>query len=102
LYLRFSLFIALTILILCATPQCARAGEASPASPVCGKTVEDNLTAARQALQSSDKDSRAALACLIEATSALNDRLSAGGSGQARSGLAHMPVLDVPVKTGGQ
>jgi hypothetical protein len=71
-------------------------------APLCGKTVEENLAAARQALQSGDASQRAALACLIEATSALNERLRPNNSGQAQSGLAHMPVLDVPVQTGGQ
>jgi hypothetical protein len=37
----------------------------------CGTTVEANLTVARKALQSNDKATRAALACLIEAVSTL-------------------------------
>ena len=50
----------------------------SPATPIangCGATVEDNLAAAQKALQSNDKATRAALVCLLEATSTLNDRV---------------------------
>ncbi len=63
----------------------------------CGATVEDNLAAARKALQSDDKAARAALACLLEATSALNDRLSNDEQGRPASGFLRFPTrTDVP------
>ena len=76
---HISLFVVSVVLVLTAAPQFARA-ETSGTAPatqaastsVCGKTVEDKLAAARQALQSTDdKATRAALTCLIEAVGAL-------------------------------
>lgn len=98
-HLRFSSFIALTILIIIAAPHFARASDTPPAS-LCGKTVEDNLAAARQALQSGDSDSREALACLIEATAKLNKKVADYESGKSDARAWHPPITDYPIKPG--
>jgi hypothetical protein len=91
------LFVALTLFL---AGQAAIAADAvTQVTPsACGPTVEDKLAAARKALQSDDKATRAALACLIEATSALNKRLQASELGGQQSGMLHAPVSDVPVQ----
>jgi hypothetical protein len=61
------------------------------AAPACGKTVEENLAVARQALQSGDTPSRAAFLCLIEATTALDKKLHEFEQAQT-PGVLHAPV----------
>jgi hypothetical protein len=100
LHLRFSSFIAVTLLILFAAPQLARAAATSATSQGCGTTVEDNLAAARQALQSSNGNQRAALACLIEATAGLNVKLHEYETGKSGAQEWHPPITDFPVKPG--
>jgi hypothetical protein len=43
----------------------------SASAPSCGTTVDEKLAAARKALQANDTATRTAIACLIEAVSAL-------------------------------
>jgi hypothetical protein len=70
--LTFS-FVALILFLAGETAFSANAvTQASPNPNACGTTVEENLAAARKALQSDDKTTRAALACLIDAVSTLN------------------------------
>jgi hypothetical protein len=84
--------------LLVAQPS-ARAETKPPTnSQACGTTIEENLAAARKALQSNNAETQAALVCLIEATSALNERLQAAGPGGQQSGMLHAPVSDVPVQ----
>ncbi len=95
---RFSTFLVWVALVLLASLQAVGAGT-PPASQiensgVCGKTVAENLTAARKALQSSDPTARAALACLIEATAALDARVAIADHTRAPSGLLHVPDMD--------
>ena len=99
---RYSSFLILATLAALSAPQSARA-DALPAtqtqiSQACGTTVEENLAAARKALQSDDKTAHAALACLIEATSALNKKLDPTEPGGQQPGMLHAPVSDVPVQ----
>jgi hypothetical protein len=75
--LRFSTVYLPIALALIIGAQFARANETLTATQAksaqaCGTTIEDNVSAARKALQSNDKTTRAALACLIDAVSALN------------------------------
>ncbi len=49
--------------------------QAKVGDSACGTTVEDGLAFAQKALQSNNEDARAALGCLIVATSALNERV---------------------------
>jgi hypothetical protein len=60
----------------------------------CGTTVDDKLAAARKALQTTDKDTRAALACLIEAVSTLETQ----GRDTVREDGTH--VIAVPTYKG--
>ncbi len=90
------------MLVLLAAPQLARAEangapSATPAATTssCGKTVEDKLAAARRALQTNDTASQAALACLIEATASLNDRLRGYEADRSQFGLLHAPSRDI-------
>jgi hypothetical protein len=63
--------------LLFASPVLAASGDAQAplGDNACGSTVEANLAAARKALQSDDKTTRATLGCLIAATNALNERV---------------------------
>jgi hypothetical protein len=66
-----------TLGLLFASPVLAASGDAQAplGDNACGSTVEANLAAAQKALVSNDKAARAALACLMAATSALNERV---------------------------
>jgi hypothetical protein len=69
----------------------------SASAPSCGTTVDDKLAAARKALQANDNATRAALACLIAATSALNDQVHNDEKGKQASGMLAAPVrVDAP------
>jgi len=69
----------------------------SASAPSCGTTVDDKLAAARKALQANDKATRAALACLIAATSALNEEVHNDEIGKQTSGMLAAPVrVDAP------
>lgn len=77
---RFSSFFVLVTLALLVTSQAVRAAGTSPATQIataasCGTTTAEQIAAARKALATSDaRSERAALACLIEAVSALDGR----------------------------
>jgi hypothetical protein len=69
----------------------------STSAPSCGTTVDDKLAAARKALQANDNATRAALACLIAATSALNEEVHNDEKGKQASGMLAAPVrVDAP------
>lgn len=100
-HFRFPSFIALAILIIVTAPQIAIAGDADRAAPIeraCGATVKDNLAAAQKALGAGNAD-RAALACLIDATAALNERLQNLDQGRSASGELRAPSIDFPPAT---
>jgi uncharacterized membrane protein YccC len=83
------------------------ANDAAPATSAattatCRATVDEQIAAARKALQSNDPTARAALACLIETTTALNKRLQGLESAGARPVMFSVPVLNVPVPPGRQ
>jgi hypothetical protein len=91
--LSFLILIASALLI---APPSSRAQITPPTnSRNCGATVEENLAAAQRALQSKDKDTREALFCLIEATSALDNRVRNDEDGHPQSGTLHMPMRDI-------
>ena len=92
--LSFLILIASALLL---APPSSRAETTLPInSQSCGATVEDNLAAAKQAISSNDTAMHAALACLIEATIALNRRVHNDEDGHPASGVLHLPMLDVP------
>ena len=64
----------------------------------CGATIDDNLAAARQSLGANDAASRAALACLIEATAALNARVRNFDEGRSASGKLRAPIYNGTIK----
>jgi hypothetical protein len=66
----------------------------SPAG--CGATIEDNLAAAQKAIQSDDKATRAALACLIEATAALNRQVQNLAQSRSPAGALRVPTMTFP------
>lgn len=71
--------------------------EQSSSAPSCGKTVDAKLAAARKALQANDNATRTALACLIAATSALNEEVHNNKIGKPTSGMLAAPVrVDAP------
>lgn len=79
-------------LVLLVAPQLARAETGNAAPVTCGKTIAEKLATAQRALQSNDATAHVALACLIEATIDLNDRVQADASGQQESGMLRAPV----------
>lgn len=69
----------------------------SASAPSCGTTVDAKLAAARKALQANDNATRGALACLIAATSALNEEVHNNKIGRQASGMLSAPVrADAP------
>jgi hypothetical protein len=77
-------------------PASSRAQTTPPTnSHNCGATVEENLANAQKALQAKDKDTRETLVCLMEATIALNKRVSNDEAGHPQSGTLHMPMRDI-------
>lgn len=69
----------------------------------CGATVADALKEARQALAKPDAGSeRAALACLIEATTDLDVHVHALDMGRAPSGMLHAIDIDHLPATNGK
>ena len=98
---RSSSFLIPFALALLTTSQTARAAATSPAPPSqspagCGATIEDNLAAAQKAMQSDDKATRAALACLIEATAALNRQVQNLDQGRSPAGALRVPTMTFP------
>jgi hypothetical protein len=88
-------------LALLTTSQTVQAAATSPAPPSqspagCGATIEDNLAAAQKAMQSDDKATRAALACLIEATAALNRQVQNLDQGRSPAGALRVPTMTFP------
>lgn len=93
------LFLALALGLSAINPVLA-ANDAPPTAAiataaVCAATTNDQLAAARKALQSDDRAARAALACLIDATSRLNDQLKNCQQGRSASGVWHVPTTTV-------
>jgi len=82
--------------LLLASPAVAANSDAQATlgDSACGVTVETNLAAAQKALQSNDKATRAALACLVAATSALNEKVRNDKIGEQASGMLAVPVRD--------
>ena len=104
---RFLLFVLLIPLAILATSQAVRAAGTSPAtqtatSASCGTTTAEQIAAARKALAASDaKSERAALACLIGATAALNERVRALDAGRSPSDMLHVtPMAATPESAG--
>jgi hypothetical protein len=95
-----SLFVVVALVLLVA-PQSARAETGSaPATQIaatsaCGKTIDEKLAAAQKALQADDAAARPALACLIEATAALNDRVHNDEDGHPAAGVLVLPKFAV-------
>jgi hypothetical protein len=92
-------------LALLTTSQTAQAAATSPAPPSqspagCGATIEDNLAAAQKAIQSDDKATRAALACLIQATAALNRQVQNLDQGRSPAGALRAPTTTFPLTQG--
>jgi hypothetical protein len=106
---RISAFGVLTLsLLLCSTviesgsasgaPAASSTNSSPPATPSqspagCGATIEDNLAAAQKAMQSDDKATRAALACLIEATAALNRQVQNLDQTRSPAGALRVPTM---------
>ena len=86
-----SFLISIGLALLVAQPSARAEAKRSINLQTCGTTIEENLTAARKALQSDDKATRAALACLIEATSTLDEKLRNDEQGQQQSGMLRFP-----------
>jgi hypothetical protein len=104
-YRRIALLALVAIVSCFSNPTFAAANDISSetkpvqsaSAPSCGTTVDDKLAAARKALQANDNATRAALACLIAATSALNDQVHNDEKGKPASGMLAAPVrVDAP------
>jgi hypothetical protein len=88
-------------LALLTTSQTTLAAATSPAPQSqtlagCGATIEDNLAAAQKAMQSDEKATRAALACLIEATATLNRQVQNLDQGRSPAGALRVPTMTFP------
>jgi hypothetical protein len=90
-------------LVLFMAPQFARAetDSAPPAiqtasASTCGKTIDEKLAAAQKALQSNGADARAAVGCLIEATTAIKQTLHSCDADHSQYGLLHVTPRDEP------
>jgi hypothetical protein len=92
-------FVVFTLGLLANSPAIAASSDAqaTPGDSACGTTVEANLAAARKALQSNDRTTRAALACLIAATTSLNEHLRNLDQGRLASGELRAPETDLPL-----
>jgi hypothetical protein len=66
-------------------------------TPSCGTTIDDNLAAARRALHTNDGSANAALFCLIEATTALNEHVSALDEARSSPAVRHALDMNKPV-----
>jgi hypothetical protein len=104
-YRRIALLTLVVIASCFSNPTCSIANdissgsqpEQSASTPSCGTTVDAKLAAARKALQANDNATRAALACLIAATSALNEEVHNNKIGKQTSGMLAAPVrVDAP------
>jgi aminoglycoside phosphotransferase family enzyme len=90
--------VLLSVLLLSLAIAPARASETTQTggTHACGKSIQENLAAARQALQSNDTATRAALVCIAEATAALNERVENLDQGRSATGELRAPFLDFP------
>jgi hypothetical protein len=74
------------------------ASQVTQSPTACGATVQDDLAAARKALQTDDRATRVALVCLMEAISASTDKHCGHNLNAApQSGMLHAPVSDAAV-----
>jgi hypothetical protein len=90
-------FLVFTLGLLANSPTAAASGEVEATPEACGSTIEANLAAAQKSLQSNGKTTRTAVACLIEATTALNEKVHNDRIGQQASGMLSVPVrVDAP------
>jgi len=96
-------FLVLVALALLVTSQAVRAAGTPPATQIegaasCGTTTAEQIAAARKALAATDaRSERAALACLIEATRSLDEKLDNYQQGRPAAGALHVPQTDFPI-----
>lgn len=97
-----SFFVSAVLAMLIASP-CMRALADNAPKPAhtgsassCGTTIDDQLAAARRALQTDDAAIRVALTCLIGATASLNERVR----NDEASHTWHPPVINEPFQFG--
>jgi hypothetical protein len=83
-------------------PQLARAEtsatptmQSDASVSTCGKTIDEKLAAAKR-LQPNDAATRAALACLIEATIAIKQTIRSCDAEHSQYGLLHVVPRDEP------